>query len=224
MFREVNRIIFDLDGTLIKHDFERENTLVNDYLGIDATKEFKEQLRDMFDKNINYIQRQVVTQDKFAKVIEEIMPILKEYNKTGHDVLNAIAKFNSGKLMDEAKEILEYLRNKKYQLVVLTNWFYDPQISIMKKLDILDYFEKVYAWDYYYPKPNYLAMLRALGGTDPKNNIIIGDDAMMDINQAAKMGIHTIGYNIDYNKVKLPKKVHKAEITITSLLEIKEHL
>ncbi len=224
MFSNVSRIIFDLDNTLIKHDFEGEQEFISRAIGLEGNADFKKQLENMFRTNINYIGWKVVTEEYFAEIIEHLIPILKEVDKTGMDVLNAIYDANPGELMCGAKDLLEYLQNSGYEIVVLTNWFYSHQFNALKRLGIFDYFERIYSWDTYYAKPNRLAMLRALGSTLPENNVVIGDDPLGDITVAKNCGINTIGFNIDYSKLARSKKIKVADVNVSSLYEIKYYL
>lgn len=224
IFKDVNRIIFDLDNTLIKHDFESENLIISKELGFENSIEFKRQYSDMFKKHSSYINWKPITEEYFASVIENLMPILKINGKSGKDVLKALYDIKPGKLMDGAKELLEYLYSKDYEIVALTNWFYKHQLMILHHLGISNYFEKMYAWDDYYAKPNRLAMMRALASTDPINNVIIGDDPIGDITTAKKCGIKTIGFNINHDDFKKCSKIKEADVYITSLSEVKNYL
>lgn len=226
MFKDVNRIIFDLDNTLIKHNFKAESTAIRKYLGIEQVNAFNAQLQNMFQNNIEYVRWMQITESCFGIVIEKYMPILREYRLSGRDVMDAIhcIDINQCSLMQGAKGTLEYLYNKNYELVVLTNWFYNHQVNMLKHLGIFDYFERIYTWDNYYPKPNKLAMKRALNSTVPSKNVMIGDDPIGDIEFAKSCGVKAIGFNIDYNKLQNASTIQKADVNITSLKEIRYYL
>ena len=220
-FSGINRIIFDLDNTLIKHDFEKENMRIAEHLGLENNSEFREQFDSMFKNNSMYIKDTIVTKDYFATVIEKLMPILKDIGITGKDLLDIIDKYHAGTLMEGAKEVLEYLSCKGYQIVAFTNWFGDYQLKILKKLGIDMYFERIYSWDNYFAKPNYFAMLRALENTEPSQNIMIGDNVRDDIILPKSNGVKAIGFNVSYGRYK---KSVKADADITKLIEIKKYL
>lgn len=224
MLKNVNRVIFDLDNTLIKHNFEGENTKVIDILNITNVEEFKKQFKEMFSVHGKYLSKGIITRKDVEKVIEKCMPILEEENLTGDDILQAIYLTKAGALMPGAKELLEYLYDKGYQIVALTNWFFHHQVMMLKKLEINQYFERVYAWDDYYAKPNRYAMLRALDKTSASENVLIGDDPIGDITAAKKYGLKAIGFNIDYTKYTKSKKIIKPDINVSSLAEIKYYL
>jgi len=224
MFKDVNRIIFDLDNTLILHDSEVEAELMSKHLGIENSTEFREQVSMMFKNGTEELKWTSVSEADFCEIIEKYMPVLKNNGKTGRDLLDTIYCVMPGILMDGAKELLEYLHNKNYEIVALTNWFYNHQARILKKSGVIDYFERIYAWDDYYAKPNRLAILRAIGSTDPANNVMIGDDPIGDITVAKNCGIKTIGFNIDYARFKRCSRIKKADLNVKSLREIKQYL
>lgn len=224
MLENITRVIFDLDNTLIKHEFDYEYFRLLERLDVNNKKRFKEELSYMFGNHGKYLKKGIVTREKVCWAIEECMPILKEECLTGEDVLEAIRYVGAGKLMDGAEELLYYLQVKGYQIVALTNWFLSHQTYLLKKLDILQYFERIYAWDDYYAKPHRCAMLRALEQTDASENVLIGDDPLGDITGAKKFGMHTIAFNIDYDKLKGNRKIQKADVSVSNLAEIKRYL
>lgn len=221
IFSGVKRIMFDLDGTLIKHNFEQENLGLAKHFGMQGNEEFRCQLMNMFATNIEYVKNRKVSRILFASVIERTMPILSTIGVSGVNLLDAIDEYHSGVLMNNAKEVLEYLYNKGYEIVACTNWFYNSQLKILRKLGISDYFERIYSWDEYYAKPSRYAMERALNNTEPKENVLIGDSAYTDIAYAKKYGVWSIGFNVDYEKYN--SKV-KADVDIADLIEIKKYL
>lgn len=224
MFERVNRIVFDLDNTLVKHDFENECVIVAKELGLEGDMDFKTQLKGFFSQDMAAIRWEVVTEKRYIKFIEKHIPVLIKNGMTGKDFLEAMYYCEPGTLMAGADELLEYLYKKEYEIVALTNWFYDHQVNMLKKLGIINYFERIYSWDNYYPKPNRLAILRAINFADPCENLIVGDDPIGDISVAKRCGIRTIGFNIDYTKYPNNSKLQKADIVIKNLEEIKEYL
>jgi len=220
-FSGINRIIFDLDNTLIKHNFAREHELIANHFGLVDCEEFKKELEYMFLNNIKYLKNHIVTKEYFVYVIEELMPILKDIGKTGYDLLEVIDKYHSGTLMEGADEILSYLYSSGYQIVAFTNWFGHYQLKILKKFGIDKYFERIYSWDDYYAKPNHLAMIRALENTDPACNVMIGDDLRGDVILPKSCGVKAIGFNVNYGSYK---RSVRADADITNLIDIKKYL
>ena len=221
MFKDVNRVIFDLDNTIFKHYPEKEADMIVDFLGIKEKEEFKKQLSVLFSENMERYKRIYMTKENYEYILESRVPLLKANGKNIDDFFDAILNANVVTLMEGAKEILEYLYSKGYKIVALTNWFYVHQVQTLKRLDVLQYFDKIYSWDTYYPKPNRLAVSRALESTEPKQCVSIGDDPFGDITIAKMCGLKTIGLNIDYSKYT---KIQKADVNISSLIEIKKYL
>ena len=57
MLENVTRVIFDLDNTLIKHDFEMENFKVIEKLGVKNKQKFKKEFSYMFQNNGKYLKK-----------------------------------------------------------------------------------------------------------------------------------------------------------------------
>ena len=220
-FLGVNRIMFDLDNTLIKHDFDGLNSRISKHFGLEGSEEFKKQFNAMLRNHHVYINGRIVTKEYFLSVIEKLMPILKTIGKTADELLNAIDMYHTGTLMEGADELLSYLNDKGYQIIAFTNWFYNGQMNILKKLGISEYFERIYAWDDYYAKPSHYAIERALAGTDPRKNVMIGDDVRSDIILAKSSGVKAIGFNVKYGKYG--NNVN-ADVNVTSLIDVKKYL
>lgn len=127
-------------------------------------------------------------------------------------------------------ETLEYL-SKKYDLVVLTNWFEEPQITRLQKLNILKYFSHVYGTEKIKNKPNKEAFKTAVGPFNADECIMIGDNINTDIKGALNCNINVIFYNrknIDISEILNTTQTCKKNLNnikcITSLTELKEIL
>jgi len=220
-FSGVTRVIFDLDNTLIKHDYEQLSINISEHLGIKDQVAFRRQLDSMFQESSKYIKNKIVKIEYFASIIEKFIPMLKDVGVNGIEFLDMIDRYHTGTLMEDAKEVLDYLYDKGYQIVAFTNWFSKYQLNILKKLGIAEYFERIYSWDDYYAKPNHFAMLRALEGTDAKKNVMIGDDVLGDVILPKSNGVKAIGFNINYGRYV---KSVKADADVTRLIDIKKYL
>ena len=62
---------------------------------------------------------------------------------------------------------LEYL-SKKYELVILSNWFSYSQIERLKKIGMDKYFKEMYFTDEVKNKPNKEAFIKACGPYKPR--------------------------------------------------------
>lgn len=119
---------------------------------------------------------------------------------------------------DNLIEIIKYL-SKKYELVVLSNYFKEIQIGRLKTAKIYDYFTNVYGGDDVKLKPNKESYLRAIYPNKIEECIMIGDSLKYDIEGALKIGLKAILY--DYNN-KLPD--NEEYIKINKLEELKNIL
>ena len=122
-------------------------------------------------------------------------------------------------LEPNTKDILNYL-NEKYELVVLTNWFSNSQINILKKLGILHYFNEIIGTDQVLNKPNKEAFLKACGNYKIEECLMIGDNFDIDILGAYSAGMDAIWYN---PKHKQPKQKIKVD-EIDNLMKLKNYL
>lgn len=225
MTTKFNRILFDYDGTLILHDKENEGRQIAEILNISEDKipEFSRRLKCYFgtpfgrtcykNKKMNYTLHNdildiVIDPTEFGITVKEL-----------DEAINNKSIYGSA-LEPTAIETLEYLTEKGYQLCVFTNGFLAPQVENMKYKGIYKYFERVYAWDDYYAKPDKRALIRALDRTNPDKNIMVGDSLSNDIAPAKKLGVYTVGINIGEYKHQreLPDKI------INTLSELKTFL
>ncbi len=120
------------------------------------------------------------------------------------------------KMNKEIYETLEYL-SKKYELVVLTNWFKDPQVKRLEIANILKYFSKVYATETFLIKPNKEAFMKACQNK-PEEAVMVGDTVKVDIEGAINAGLKAIHIN------KNAEKNSKDYITINEFSELKNVL
>lgn len=192
------RILFDYDGTLIIHDKENEGKQVAKLLNFDEwqTSEFEKRLKDYLENHFVIHNRKITYDLHYANLQKVFRP--EELGVTVRQIDEAITQNSivSTKLANNAKETLEYLVSRGYQLCVFTNGFYAGQVANMKYKGIFEYFEKVYAWDDFYAKPDERAYYRALAKTEPTRNVMIGDTIATDIIPAKKLGIYTVGINL----------------------------
>lgn len=88
----------------------------------------------------------------------------------------------------EKIDTLEYL-SKKYELIVLSNWFTEVQINRLKGAGIYKYFSLVYGGDKHKLKPS----LEAFDIIENYSEcIMVGDSLKEDIFPALKLGIQAI--------------------------------
>lgn len=194
----MERFIFDLDGTLMNADFELESEMLR---GLFSSKEEA-------DRVVPYK----------VDIIEEYESIFSRYDKdtfreyftkrTGVNITSEFIdewlRFGSclnDKVIEGVPETLEYLKMKDKKLVILSNWFTITQIERLRKNNLLQYFDEVYGGDYTI-KPNREAFLRAFGGVNPANCIMIGDNYLKDVCGARNAGSNALFYSPNSDSIK----------------------
>lgn len=195
MFKDVNRVIFDLDNTIFKHDAESEFKIICEKLKLPYNEIVVAQLCDFFNKNERYIKGKRVTKSYMGYVAEELIPMLKIKRIRGVEFIEVLNGIDTTSLMEGSIEVLEYLSEKGYMIIALSNWFLDHQYMVMKKLNISDYFERVYTWDDFYAKPDKRSLQRIINNNDEKEYVLIGDNLTNDILFAKSNGIKSIWFN-----------------------------
>jgi putative hydrolase of the HAD superfamily len=101
-------------------------------------------------------------------------------------------------LIDGTLELLEYCKEKKYHLHIITNGFKSTQLEKLNTSGIASYFENVFTSENTQTmkphRPIFEQALRFTGAT-LDNSIMIGDSIDADITGAINMGIDQIFYN-----------------------------
>lgn len=114
---------------------------------------------------------------------------------------------------EEIKATLEYLKKKKYELVILTNWFKTPQEEKLRALGIRQYFPEVYSGEDFL-KPNPESYHLAMGKHSVKECYIVGNNYELDIKGAAYVGLEGIYLDpTDQHDYKGPKIKKISELT-----------
>lgn len=208
----LRRIIFDLDFTLIEwkkeyplllKDILEEHNLDIDYKIIDDVIESQEVIYDHLSKeqllfDINKNTNIEVPMSLLDEILER-QKLLSDYDE---------------KLID----LLKYL-SKKYEIVVLTNYFKDTQQGRLEHAGLMSYIKEVYGGDTikrFKPYPD--GFIKAMGNHSANECLVIGDSVRCDINGAKEVGIPTILF--DSRKKYLDYQGKK----IDSLYELKEML
>ena len=197
----IKRIIFDLDNTLImwKDEYLKAIKETVELYKINEDYKYISSLIDEYDDKFKYYDKNLLI-DFINKNIKSKIDI---------KFLNAfLDKF--GYMSKEDKkviDVLDYLNNK-YELVVLTNWFKEPQRERLKNANILKYFKEVIGGEQYM-KPSKEAYLNACGKYKPNECLMIGDSYNKDIDGAYKTGLNVIYLNYlnkenknDYKEIK----------------------
>lgn len=216
------RIIFDYDDTLIRHNTGTELKYMAEYLDLEYTEEFKRQMTDFYHNMLSWLPKGKITKSRYEAYLFSRVPIFYE-NNFGIVELFEAERYKDSKLNLKTEgvcDLLDYLVSKNYYLCVLTNGFFNEQLDSLECQGLAGYFEKVYAWDDFYAKPDERAFLRALGTTFPEENIMVGNNLLHDIIPAKKLGIYTYGVHLKPSKTL----TDVPDIELKSLVELKNYL
>ena len=189
----LKRFIFDLDGTLIDKvdfselvkselsafDYEYDEIQLSNYLYAMNTYE-SEFIRYNFKDYFDYIR-------ELSKI-----DISKEYMKK---FLEDAGKFVPGYVHPDVILTLQYLK-KKYELVVLTNFFRCVQYSRLKNSGIHEFFDEFYGGDLAI-KPMSEAYEYAIGNRKKSECMMIGDSKSLDYEGAICYGMDALLFDRD---------------------------
>ena len=209
---EKKRFIFDIDGTLLVPDWNYEKEYFSSVLNSSDLEKFLPQigtLLELYEKNFSNYDILDLCQFLTNKSGVLITPdIVIGWNE-------ALGK-TEPIVIDDVVDTLEYLKRKDKSLVVLTNWFLEPQISRLKSSGLLSYFDFVYGGEQGI-KPNPEIYKKACGEFDILSSIMIGDSLDFDVYGPKVIGLDSIFYNPkekEYDKSKVK--------SIGSMKKIKE--
>ena len=204
-YHTIKKIIFDIDGVLIKWEEIYNNTIHKtlDELNFSYTDELCNEIWNLqtnYETDIMYYNDKIFLDYINSKLDINLPP---EYISIWRkNIQNCVPKNIDIDLI----KTLEYLSNK-YELVALTNWFADDQIERLKKINILKYFKQVYGGEKYC-KPKKEAFIQTFGEHQPNECAMIGDNFNMDIIGAKNAGIKYLFWIDSFNvKDKVDKKL-----------------
>lgn len=192
----IKKIIFDLDDTLIAFDDKVKHVLNPSKYNIT-----KEEYQKILELLFTYEQRH--DRYSYQEMLEEINTALKnkitekEFLKILKDCENLVPKKQDKKLI----QTLDYL-SKKYELVVLTNFFTKIQKARLKNYGILKYFSEVIGGDLTKCKPHFRSYAIACGFHKFEECLMIGDNLEFDVKKPIEYGMDAIWYNKAKNESK----------------------
>jgi putative hydrolase of the HAD superfamily len=220
---------FDLDRTLWDFDRNCAETL------LDMIKEFS--LSEYIDSERNFINNFYLYNErlwdyyregkikKFHLRKERFRLLLNHYSIKNKDLAEKVSKYYLDKypvktaLIEHASEVTKYLSGK-YKLHIITNGFYDAQLTKLINSGISKYFTKIYTSDRIgHAKPDtniFDYAVRSLHAHKPEC-IMVGDDVTNDIIGARNANIDQVFYNPSNKEISV-----KPTYEIKSLVELKD--
>lgn len=224
-------IFFDLDNTL--WDFDKSSILAFEKIyeifhlinyNIPSATHFH---HTYFEHNNRLweLYRQGKIDKEFLKDERFRLP-LKDYgiinDNLAHDLGESYTDFAARMvaLVPNTIEILSYLKEKNYNIHLITNGFLEVQSIKMQASGLDKYIDKTFISEVVgYKKPDHRIFYHAMEkvGANIENCVMIGDDLSVDILPAKEIGMHHIYFNrkqIPHNEI--------LECEIKDLLEVRK--
>lgn len=215
----IKRIIFDLDNTLImwKDEYEKAADEALDEINYPKTE-------DLYHK-INEVESEYETGKKRFDGKEMIDYINKNLNiNLPYEFLDIwLEKLGSKAPKEYPKtdyELLECL-SKKYELVILTNWFIESQKKRLETAGILKFFTDFYGAEEH-AKPFKESFVQAIGEHKLSEVAMVGDSLKMDVEGALNAGVGNIVWRDINNKTEEYNEKLNGIYVIHELEELKK--
>lgn len=185
----MKRFIFDLDGTLLTSDYSQEFEYFKNIYG-DKSKNLIAGLATYLNSYEKTYSKYEV--DRLCRYLNAVTGL--EFTPEIIAVWNDLLGNNPFVLEDGIIDLLEYLKSQGHSLVVLTNWFEEPQKKKLKRAELIEYFDDIYTGDMVL-KPHKEAYICAKKGFREKDCFVIGDDLYKDYIVPRDLGFNTIFYD-----------------------------
>lgn len=221
-------IFFDLDRTL--WDFDRNSSdslkdIIKEF-GLDDTITDEEEFVRLFNKYNDALWNDYRHGNikKYELRFKRFKLLFNHFGISDVNNIEEISKFylNAGplktSLVPHAKEILIYLHSF-FQLHIISNGFYDVQLTKVKNSGISPYISKVFTSDRIgYSKPKAGIFEYAITSVNAKKSecIMVGDDILNDVQGAKNFGIDQVYFNPEKQVISI-QPTHE----IRDLLELK---
>ena len=205
----MKRYVFDLDGTLLLANFEDELNFFNERL----TKRgwSKEKIDNFHKDRVPLIYGYEELNGTYDRELLRIWFKEHKYELSEKDINDWIA-FNGYEMrdtiLDGAIEVLEYLKSKDKEIVLLTNWFMETQENRLKRAGLLDYFDYLVTGEMAI-KPRRASYAEAAALCVPWECVMIGDNWEKDYLGPTRylMNTHYVGEVKDTTKKVKQKKL-----------------
>ena len=167
MFETVNTIVFDLDGTLLNTD----DLVINSYR--EVFKTYRPNYKLTKEEEISFL----------GPTLKSMF--LKYFNNDMDDLLNTYHDYarkhtlEQAKLYPYAEEILIYLREKGYRVILFTSRFKSSCEEMLSSFDLAKYFDMVITLDEVKnpkPSPEGLELIKKVYNLQNNQIIFIGDN------------------------------------------------
>jgi len=222
-------IVFDLDNTLLDYDLAEAKALSQlfDFYHIEGDFQSLQYRYKTINNGFwqKFEEGRISLMELKVQRHKEFMTQIGKKDIDPEDCADQYARLLSQNAfpLPGSYEILDYLTNKGYNLVLASNGLPDVQYPRLKASEMLDYFSFIgISQELGYQKPHiqFFNELFDKSEIDDRDNVLlIGDSINSDIRGGINAGIATCWYN---PKEKISET--KADYDIKSLLELKNIL
>ena len=203
MNKKYTHLFFDLDNTL--WDFEKNSKKAMQeafrFYGL-QNQTGVEQFFEVYSKHNtqlweNYRNKEVTKKELIKKRFENTFTELKIIGIDPVEMNNLYLKLMPGqkKLNEGVTEILHYLKNKNYQLFIITNGFREVQYEKLISSGLDHFFNKIFiSEDIKTPKPGRKIFEYAVKSANAKKSksLMIGDNWEVDVLGALNFGMDAV--------------------------------
>ncbi|MGY3765680.1 YjjG family noncanonical pyrimidine nucleotidase [Vagococcus vulneris] len=196
-------IIFDLDNTLLDFSLSEKyalNKLLTKYgvipneENVNVYKEINQKLWDQLEQG--KIKKETLLENRF-KLFFQSCGVVVDGTKADDEYRSFLEERTD--TIEGAHEVLEYLKDKGYKLVVGTNGIGRTQRVRLKNNDMKKYFDAVFiSEEIGFDKPDvrfFDHLLNSLNITETSQVLMVGDSLSSDILGAYRSGISSVWYN-----------------------------
>lgn len=239
MGKKYKKILFDLDNTLIDDNENRKYAIrkilkeMNKYLGEKQVEDFvkldDKYWQDRASKKLKdpYEFKTIEEKTKWVRAQRFIMFFKDISFEEAVEINDKYINYLKEKIIpiEGAKEILEYLYNKNYEINIVTNGPTIPAKSKLEKTEISKYINLVFtAEEAGFMKPHkefFEKFYKRIETTKVDEMLIIGDELEKDVLGGIENNIDTCWFNLKNSKNDTGIK---PDIEIKKLVELKNVL
>ncbi len=229
-------VIFDFDNTLwdfSQNSKESLKELYNSHERLQKAFDSFERFFETYEKNNNAlwqryrdgeIDKEFLAVNRFAFTLREGGIFEVEYAQKLNSEYLALTTTKT-LLIPNALEILKYLKDKKYEIHILTDGFFEVQFLKLKQSKLAPYISNLITSEEFgklKPDPDLFNFALEKINASKEQTIMVGDDYENDIIGAYEAGIDQIFFN--RKNIPLDSLEIKPTYTIHNLLEIKQIL
>lgn len=229
--KDLNVIFFDVDDTLYDQRTSYKRTLleiIRMYNGVfhgtqeeELIKAFELADRECYQEFKDGVPIEKIRWNRSEHTLK-LAGVDEDFVEMFHQEFYRIYPSIKTEIKD-AEKVIDHLKTK-YRLGILTNSSKDIQLTKLRTLGILNYFDEfVFSEEVGSRKPDKEIFLEALRRVDemPENSLYVGDSFTSDIIGAEKVGMRTCWLNI-YGEKK-PANI-EPDIEISELTELLDFL